>query len=55
MDSIPAIQAPFSELFQKEKNISIFEQGILPVYLKKVRWFGGKARQIMAVKIYRYF
>jgi maltose alpha-D-glucosyltransferase/alpha-amylase len=55
MESIPAIKAPFSELFQKEKNISIFEQGILPIYLKKVRWFGGKARQIMAVKIYRYF
>lgn len=55
MEPIPTIHAQWNELLVKEKYTSILEQGILPVYLKKVRWFGGKARQIMAVKVYRYF
>ncbi|MCD4781332.1 MAG: maltose alpha-D-glucosyltransferase [Candidatus Omnitrophica bacterium] len=40
----------WEELFI-QKNIKKLETTVLPNYFKKVRWFGGKARQMISVRV----
>ena len=49
----PHIEAEWNDLFQQEHCIHQLENQILPVFLKRMRWFGGKARIVTAVKIYQ--
>ena len=49
----PHIDAEWNDLFNHERCIHQLENQILPVFLKRMRWFGGKARMITAIKIYQ--
>ncbi len=49
----PHIDAEWNDLFQQERCIHQLENQILPVFLKRMRWFGGKARLITGIKIYQ--
>ncbi|MFM2285314.1 MAG: hypothetical protein RLZZ543_811 [Bacteroidota bacterium] len=51
--SQPHIQAEWNDLFQQERCIHQLENQILPAFLKRMRWFGGKARMVTAIKIYQ--
>lgn len=44
------VQGDWENILRSE-NIEILEQDILPVYLKKERWFGSKSKIIRKVKI----
>jgi maltose alpha-D-glucosyltransferase / alpha-amylase len=53
-DSVqPAIQAEWQDLFSKETSIHQLENQVLPAYLKRMRWFGGKSRPGGSVIIYQ--
>ncbi|MFZ0390159.1 MAG: maltose alpha-D-glucosyltransferase, partial [Calditrichia bacterium] len=51
-DQIPeiSVNGPWHSILNENKRVEL-ENEILPKYLKKVRWFGGKARPIQQVKI----
>jgi maltose alpha-D-glucosyltransferase/alpha-amylase len=49
----PTLQAEWNDLFQQEKSIHQLENQVFTPYLKRMRWFGGKARAINAVKVYQ--
>ena len=49
----PTLNVEWNDLFQQEKSIHQLENQVLTTYLKKMRWFGGKARAMNAVKVYQ--
>jgi len=49
----PTIKVEWNDLFQQEKSIHQLENQVLTTYLKRMRWFGGKARAVNAVKVYQ--
>lgn len=49
----PSIHAEWNDLFSNERLIHQLENQILPKYLKRMRWFGGKSRQVSGMKIYQ--
>ncbi|MEX1188804.1 MAG: putative maltokinase [Bacteroidia bacterium] len=51
--SQPLIQANWNDLFNSERIIHQLENQVLPAYLKRMRWFGGKARAVKGMKIYQ--
>lgn len=50
---LPGIDAEWSDLFRGDNHLQQLENQILPAYLRKCRWFGGKSRAVLAVKIYQ--
>jgi maltose alpha-D-glucosyltransferase/alpha-amylase len=50
---LPGIESEWSDVFRGDKHIHQLENQILPAYLRKCRWFGGKSRAVLAVKIYQ--
>lgn len=51
---MPVIESEWNDFFAEERHIHQLENQILPAYLRKCRWFGGKSRIITAVKIYQH-
>jgi maltose alpha-D-glucosyltransferase/alpha-amylase len=51
--SQPSIHAEWNDLFSSERLIHQLENQILPNYLRRMRWFGGKSRPINGMKIYQ--
>ncbi len=51
--SQPLIHGNWNDLFNTEKFIHQLENQVLPTYLKRMRWFGGKARPINGMKVYQ--
>jgi maltose alpha-D-glucosyltransferase/alpha-amylase len=49
----PVIHANWDDLMNQERCIHQLENQVLPAYLKRMRWFGGKARPVLAIKIYQ--
>jgi maltose alpha-D-glucosyltransferase / alpha-amylase len=49
----PTLNVEWNDLFQQEKSIHQLENQVLTTYLKRMRWFGGKARAVNAVKVYQ--
>jgi maltose alpha-D-glucosyltransferase / alpha-amylase len=49
----PSIHAEWNDLFSSERLIHQLENQILPKYLKRMRWFGGKSRQVSGMRIYQ--
>jgi len=49
----PTLYVEWNDLFHQEKSIHQLENQVLNAYLKRMRWFGGKARAINAVKVYQ--
>ncbi len=47
------IQAEWQDLFSDKAAVLQLENQVLPAYLKRMRWFGGKARPSMSVLIYQ--
>lgn len=51
--SQPLIRSGWNDLFLSEHHIHQLENQVLPVYLKRMRWFGGKSRPVTGMKIYQ--
>lgn len=51
--SQPIIQSAWNDLFASERSVHQLENQILPAFLKRMRWFGGKSRPISGMKIYQ--
>jgi len=51
---MPALSIKEVQQLKDEKFIRQLENIILPVYLKRCRWFGGKAMPMLAVKVYQF-
>ena len=51
--SQPLIHSAWNDLFLNENHIHQLENQVLPVYLKRMRWFGGKSRPVKGIKIYQ--
>ncbi len=49
----PTLNCEWNDLFQNDRYVHQIENQLLPSYLRKCRWFGGKARMISAIKIYQ--
>jgi len=49
----PTLNVEWNDLFHQEKSIHQLENQVLNAYLKRMRWFGGKARAVNAVKVYQ--
>jgi len=48
---LPVVQLNSWDAITEEENLKILETEILPEYLMKARWFGGKARGIENIRI----
>lgn len=49
----PTLNCEWNDLFNQERYIHQLENQLLPSFLRKCRWFGGKSRMISAIKIYQ--
>lgn len=49
----PTLNIEWNDLFGNERYCHQLENQILPSYLNKCRWFGGKSRVVSAIKIYQ--
>jgi maltose alpha-D-glucosyltransferase/alpha-amylase len=49
----PTLNIEWNDLFNNDRYCHQLENQILPSYLQKCRWFGGKSRLVSAVKIYQ--
>lgn len=49
----PTLHIEWNDLFKNERIVHQLENQLLPSYLRKCRWFGGKSRMISAIKIYQ--
>ncbi len=51
--SQPLIHSAWNDLFLNDQHLHQLENHVLPFYLKRMRWFGGKARPVKGMKIYQ--
>jgi len=49
----PTLSCEWNDLFNNESYKHQLENQLLPSFLRKCRWFGGKSRMISAIKIYQ--
>ena len=49
----PTLNCEWNDLFNNESYKHQLENQLLPSFLRKCRWFGGKSRMISAIKIYQ--
>ncbi len=49
-----ATSSGWDRLFEGDGDVKVFERDILPVFIKKCRWFGGKAKVITDMKIQQH-
>ena len=47
----PTLSCEWNDIFNNESYIHQLENQLLPSFLRKCRWFGGKSRMISAIKI----
>jgi maltose alpha-D-glucosyltransferase/alpha-amylase len=43
----------WERLLENYNEVRLFERNILPLFMKKCRWFGGKAKQISKISIHK--
>ena len=49
----PVIQSEWNDLFIDDRHTTQLENQVFPNYLKRMRWFGGKARPVLGMKLYQ--
>jgi len=49
----PIVHGEWNELLHDTRFIHQMENQVLPLYFKRMRWFGGKARILTGIKIYQ--
>jgi len=52
-DARPVIKLDWQEIFTNESALHQLENFAIPAFLKRARWFGGKARVQSGIKIYQ--
>lgn len=52
--SFPVFQLNDQNSLNDERLLRQLEANIFPVYLKRCRWFGGKALKMIAIKVYQF-